>query len=268
MTTSAMSTVETRRDGSTGIITLARPAVFNCLSLATLADLAAALDAFEADAAIRAVLITAQGKHFCTGAALDEVLERHRDPEAIADLLARGHAVLDRLEASPLPVVAAVHGLCLAGGLELVLSCDIVFAAASARFGDQHAKFGLLPGWGSTQRLPRIVGLRRALDLMLSARWIDAAEAASWGLVNRVVEDAALEREALAYAAQLGARSAPGLALMKRLARDGLEGSLAAGLRREAAMVAPEFASPDVAEGLAAFRERREPRFGAAEAGR
>lgn len=256
-----MTTLEIGRDGGVGIITLARPAVFNCLSLATIAELGAALTEFESDAAVRAVLIRAQGKHFCTGAALDEVLERHADQAAMAEFIAKGHALFAALEASPLPILAAVHGLCLAGGLELALACDIVFAARTAKFGDQHAKFGLLPGWGSTQRLPRLVGLRRALDLMWSARWIAATEAEQWGLVNRVVEDEQLEQQALAYGAMLVTRSAPGLAMMKRLAREGLDGPLEVGLRREAVLVAPAFATADVIEGLAAFREKREPRF-------
>ena len=144
-----------------------------------------------------------------------------------------GHAVLRRFEASTLPVVAACQGLCLAGGLELMLACDVVFAARDARFGDQHAQFGLVPGWGGSQRLPRLVGLRRALDLFYSARWIDAETALQWGLVNHVVAPEALAAEALAYCKAIGARSRGGLATMKRLARVGLEGTLDAGLSIE-----------------------------------
>lgn len=257
-----MSTLEIGRAGPVGTITLARPAVFNCLSLAVLADIGAALREFESDGSVRAIVIRAQGKHFCTGAALDEVLERHMDAAAMADFMQQGHTLHMAMEASPLPIVVAVQGLCLAGGLELVLACDVAFAARGARFGDQHAKFGLLPGWGSTQRLPRIVGLRRALDLMFSARWIEAEEAQKWGLVNYVVDDDLLEQKALDYAAMLATRSAPGLAAMKKLARETQDLSLAEGLQREAAVVAPGFASADVIEGLAAFREKREPNFG------
>ena len=125
---------------------------------------------------------------------LAEVLER-LEGDTFDDFVARGHAVLRNLECAELPVVVAVHGLALAGGLELVLAGDVVFAAASAKFGDQHARYGLVPGWGGTQRLPRIVGARRALDLMFSARWIEASEARDWGLVNYVVDDAAKFRE-------------------------------------------------------------------------
>jgi enoyl-CoA hydratase/carnithine racemase len=257
-----MPTLVTSREGRVGTITLSRPEVFNCLSLETIAALAEALRGFERDGDTRAVVIRAEGKHFCTGAALDEVLARHADAAAMDDFMVHGHALHAAMEASPLPILAAVHGLCLAGGLELVLACDIVIAARGAQFGDQHARFGLLPGWGSTQRLPRILGLRRAMDLMLSARWIGAEEAGHWGLVNRVVEDEALIPQAMEYAAMLATRSPAGIAAMKRLARKGLELPLAEGLRLETETVAPAFASADVVEGLAAFREKREPRFG------
>lgn len=256
-----MPSLKISSDGAVGVLTLARPEVFNSLSLDLIAELRSALAAFEEESGVRAVLIRAEGKHFCTGAALDEVLQRHTDAAAMTSFMEEGHALCRALEASPLPIIAAVHGLCLAGGLELMLACDVVIAARSARFGDQHAKFGLLPGWGSTQRLPRMVGLRRALDLMLSARWIEAREAEAWGLVTRTVDDADLDRESVAYGATLATRSAPGLALMKRLAREGLEDTLEEGLRREVAAAAPAFASADIVEGLAAFREKREPRF-------
>jgi enoyl-CoA hydratase len=248
------------RHGPVGILELSRPAVFNCLSLQGFAEMLEGLRGFEADSGIRAVLIRAQGKHFCTGAELGEVQQVRTDPESLAHFIAQGHAALRALEMSPLPVVAAVQGLCLAGGLELMLACDVVLAGASARFGDQHAQYGLVPGWGGTQRLPRAIGLRRALDLMFSARWISAEEAERWGLVNRVVEDAALPDEALAFCQGLSERSRPGLALMKRLARE--EATLEAGLASEARAIVPALLAPDVTEGLAAFEARRKPVFG------
>lgn len=250
------------RDGQIGVIELARPAVFNCLSVQGYDEILAALRDFEGDPDIRVVLVRAQGKHFCTGAELGEVKRMREEETALRHFTAHGHTVLCALEASPLPIVAAVHGLCLAGGLELAMACDVVFAAASARFGDQHAQFGLVPGWGGTQRLPRLVGLRRALDLMFSARWIDAAEAERWGLVNQVVADEALHDAALAYCQGIAERSAPGMALMKRLARNGLESSLAEGLAQEASAVVPALLTQDVEEGLAAFEGRRKPVFG------
>jgi enoyl-CoA hydratase/carnithine racemase len=171
--------------------------------------------------------------------------------------------VLDRLEASPLPVVAAVQGLCLAGGIELALACDVVFAAHDARFGDQHAAFGLIPGWGGSQRLTRIIGLRRALDLMYSARWIDAPTAMQWGLVNHLAPAARLRDDALAYARQLASRSRAGLAAVKRLGRHAADAGqpLSNGLRLEQQEAIDVLTGIDINEGLAAFRERRVPNF-------
>lgn len=248
-------------DDNVGIVTLNRPEKFNCLSRSVVDGIDAALTRLEADTRIRAILLKANGRHFCTGADLDEVLEARRSADTLRTFIAAGHAMMRRLEASPLPVVAAVHGLSLAGGLELMMCCDVVLAAESAKLGDQHAQYGLIPGWGGTQRLPRLVGLRRALDLMYSARWLGAAEAADWGLVNQVVADDALIETALDYCRQLGLRSPDGIAAMKQLARDGLEGTLDACLRMELDAVVPGLRTANVAEGLAAFQERRDPVF-------
>lgn len=163
------------RDG-VGVMTLNRPEKFNCISTALLDGMEAAMDRFERDPAVRAVLLQAEGKAFCTGADLNEVLER-RDAAALAPYISQIHRTLRRLEASDLPIVAAVQGLCLAGGIEIMLACDIVFAGKAARIGDQHAQYGLVPGGGGSQRLPRLVGLRRALDLMFTARWLEPEEA-------------------------------------------------------------------------------------------
>lgn len=259
---SAASPVLALREGAVGIIELARPEKFNCLSTSVFEAMAAALDEFERDGSgVRALLIRAQGKHFCTGADLEEVKAMGGDPEQLKAYVAYGHRVLRRFEASALPVVAACQGLTLAGGSELMLACDVIFAADDARFGDQHAQYGLLPGWGGTQRLPRIVGLRRALDLFFSARWIDAATALAWGLVNYVVDSQKLGVAALEYCTVLASRSHTGIATMKHLARRGLDASLEEGLQTEQCVVATALAGADPAEGLTAFEERRAPRF-------
>ena len=250
------------RVGAVGIVELARPEKFNSLSIALTEGLQAALNEFEQPGCgVRAVLLRAQGKNFCTGADLDEVLALRGDAEQVRRFIAPAHRALRRFEASPLPVVAACQGLALAGGLELMMACDVTFAAQDARFGDQHAQYGLLPGFGGSQRLPRIVGVRRALDLFFSARWIDADTALQWGLVNYVVAPQALAEAALAYCQMLATRSRPGLATMKRLARAGLEGSLDAGLALEEAAVVDGLLHNDASEGLAAFRARRPPHF-------
>ncbi len=249
------------QDGAVGLIRLNRPDKFNCLSTDVMRRIAAAMDHFEAGGSVRAVLIAAEGKQFCTGADLDEVQGLRGDRAALEAFIATGHATLCKLEASALPVVAAVQGLALAGGLELMMACDIAFAAESARFGDQHAQFALVPGFGGSQRLPRLIGLRRAMDLFLSAAWIDARTAKEWGLVNRLAKDKSLHGDALAYCQALAERSRSGLATMKRLARDGIDRSLADGLRLEQARAPEALMSPDVTEGLAAFKARRKPSY-------
>lgn len=251
-----------RVEGRTGLIELTRPARRNALMPADRPALLAALRRFEADAAVRAVLIRGRGGDFCAGMDLDAFATLRRDPAALSAFLEEGHAVLAALEASPLPVVAAVRGWCLAGGLELIAACDVVIAARGARFGDAHARHGLIPAWGGSQRLPRLVGPRRALDLLLGGHAIGAEEAAAWGLVSRVVEEDALDAAAAACCAGLAARSAPGLAAMKRLARATLALPLDAGLRQEATEAAALLPGEDATEGLAAFAARRKPEFG------
>lgn len=251
-------------DATVGIIQLARPEKCNCLSTSVFDAVEAALDRFEQPAAnIRSILICAQGRHFCTGADLDEVLPLRDDPPSLQRFISAAHHMMNRLEATPLPVVAACQGLTLAGGIELMLACDVVFAARDARFGDQHAQYGLLPGFGGSQRLPRAIGLRRALDLFYTARWIDADTAAQWGLVNYTVDAAELRQQALTYCHALAERSRDGLATMKRMALMGLEGPLATGLAMEETIVPSGLLHADAGEGLEAFRARRKPRFGA-----
>jgi len=249
--------------GSTAVYELARPARYNCLSQALWTALTAAVAETATDPAMRVILIAAQGEHFCTGADLDEFAAVRNDPAARAAFIAAGHAGCRALEESPLPVVVAAQGLCLAGGLELLLAADVGFAADTARFGDQHARYGLFPGWGATQRLPRVIGERRALDFMLSAHWIDAPTAATWGLINRVVPASELRAQALAYCDALGRLSRPGLAAMKQAVRAAAVLEPAAGLALEAELAAGLYGGDDVAEGLAAFAARRTPQFGA-----
>jgi enoyl-CoA hydratase len=250
------------REGAVGVIELARPEKFNCLSLGVLAAIDAALDDFEAPGSgVRAILVRAQGRHFCTGADLEEVKGLRQSAAALRDFISRGHRVMKRLEKSDLPVVAACQGLALAGGSELMLSCDVIFMAKDAKVGDQHAQFGLVPGWGGTQRFPRVVGLRRSLDLMFSARWIEADTALAWGLANYVVEPDQLHAAAMAYCQKLTTRSREGLKIMKRLVRDGLEGQPLAGLTLEEQVVSVALLGEDVSEGLAAFEGKRAPQF-------
>lgn len=253
--------VTQRIEGRVGIITLARPEKFNCLSSRAWALIDEARQAFEGEARVKAILLRAEGENFCTGADLDEVRGLEGDRDKTRAFVERGHAALLAMEASPLPVIAAVQGLCLAGGLELMLGADVVFAGRSARLGDQHARYGLVPGWGSSQRLARLVGLRRALDIMFSARWLEADEARAIGLVNYVEDDDALADAARTYAQKLTEGSRQGLAEMKRLAREGLALAPEAAMQLEAEAAARYLVGPETAEGLAAFAARRKPHF-------
>ncbi|MGA0569994.1 enoyl-CoA hydratase/isomerase family protein [Variovorax sp. VNK109] len=257
---SCVASVATRRMRDVGIIELARPDSFNSLTPNMVSALSAAVISFEADASIRAVLVCAQGKNFCSGADLQSLNAIRQDERALRNFLSAGHALMRQIECSALPFVAACQGLCLAGGLELMLACDVVFADSTARFGDQHAKFGVIPGLGGSQRLPRIVGQRRAMDLFLSAKWIDASEAERFGLVNRVVTDGLMEA-AVAYCDELATRSPEGLALMKRLARQGLDMALPTALAMEVDAASRFLQGADTGEGLRAFSERRAPVF-------
>ena len=248
-------------DGNVGIIELSRPEKLNCLSLEAPECIAAARAEFEATRDVRAILIRAQGKHFCTGADLTEVKEKLNDPIGLDQFIGFGMDSLRKLEQSPLPVIVAVQGLCLAGGIELMLAADVCFAAATAQFGDQHAQFGLIPGWGGSQRLTRLMGQRRALDLMFSARWLKADEAKEAGLVNYIVPDDDLHIAAQEYCQTMATRSRPGIAEMKRLAREGADMSIDQQMRLERDAAVRALPSADVAEGLDAFEKRRTPDF-------
>ena len=253
--------VLTDRRNQVGIMTLNRPKLFNCLSMAAHNAMNTALDDFEADGNIRCVLIKAEGKHFCTGADLQEVSSFRGEASAIKNFLQTGLDTFRRLENSALPIVVAQQGLALAGGLELLMSADIVFSAESAQLGDQHAQFGLVPGWGGSQRLTRLIGRRRAMDLFFTARWITAQQALDWGLVNYVVADQKLTQTALNYCEELTEKSSTGLATMKQLVNRGLEMTLDAGLQLELDLAGPALASEDVREGTKAFLEKRQPNF-------
>ena len=246
-----------------GCMTLNRPDKFNCISTGLVNGVDAAMDAFEADNTVRVVLLTGAGKTFCTGADLDEVMAARENKDDLKKFIRHIHCMLRRFEASSLPVVVAINGLALAGGIEIMMACDVAFAGRNkAKIGDQHAQYGLIPGGGGTQRLPRLVGLRRALDLMFTNRWLDAREAEKWGLFNYVVEDEALADESFTYCRNLAKKSGAGLSAMKQWSRQGLEGSLSDGLTMEEELVVDGLLGPDVEEGLAAFQDRRVPNFG------
>ena len=217
--------------------------------------------AVEGDAGARVVTLTATGRAFCAGADLRAVRDLSPDPERWGAFMRLWHRVFDRIEALPVPVIAGVHGLALAGGLELVLVADLVVADEAARLGDQHANFGLVAGGGGSQRLPRLIGARRAKELMLLGGWLTAPEALAWGLVNRVVPAGTVAPAVEELAAALAAGSGSANRTVKALVARAFDTELAEGLELERRLVAEHMRSADAAEGLRAFAEKRKPVF-------
>lgn len=248
--------------GPVAWIRLMRPQVLNAINDELIDDLAAALDAVEADPAIRVVIVTGTGRAFCAGADLTAIgTDSGADPERLVGFVRRVATVIDRMAGFSKPLIAAVNGLAVAGGLELVLACDLVVAAEEAVLGDAHANYGLLPGAGGAARLARVVGPTVAKYLALTGDCLPAADLVQLGLVNLVVPGAELADKAEALARRIAAHSPAGIAQMKRLIDDGLQQPLDGALRLEQVAMAAHAHSRDLQEGLAAFREKRVPRF-------
>jgi enoyl-CoA hydratase/carnithine racemase len=248
------------RHETAALVTLNRPEKHNALSLELLGRLRAVVDELGADADIRAVVVTGNPRGFSTGMDLDDLgrVSGVADTQRALAVPRDANAAIERC---PKPVIAAIAGWCLTGGLELALACDVRIAADSARFGVTSARIGTVAGAGGTQRLPRLVGPGRAKELLFSAEPIDAAEALRIGLVNRVVP-AGQEVEAALEMARLFARRAPlSLAFAKTAVNVGLTMPLEAALTFEIGLTTQLFTTEDRAEGLRAFHERREPDF-------
>jgi enoyl-CoA hydratase/carnithine racemase len=249
--------------GAAAWLTLNRPEALNALNPATIEGLHAAMDRAQANDALRALVLTGSGRAFSAGADLKSV-RKQLSGEAgsttqgfITDFL----ALAERFERYSLPIIAAVNGLALAGGLELLLACDLVIAAESAKIGDAHANYGLIPGGGGSVRLPRKIGPTRAKMLMYTGAFWPAAELVACGLINQVVPDDELVSATEALVAQLANKSPLGLARMKRLVNDGMEQPLDTAIRLEFALFEAHAQSADMAEGLAAFEAKRQPKF-------
>ncbi len=248
------------KDGIARVV-LNRPDQLNAISPTLLEDLDRVCDAVEHDATVRAVTLTGAGRAFCAGADLRAVRELSPDPEKWNGFMRLWHRVFNRIEALPAPVIAGAHGLALAGGLELLLVADLVVADEGARLGDQHANFGLVAGGGGSQRLPRLIGPRRAKELMLLGGWLSAGEALGWGLVNRVAAGGTLGAVVEEIAASLAAKSASANRTVKALVNRAADVDLASGLEMEMHLVAGHMRSAEAAEGLRAFAEKRKPVF-------
>jgi enoyl-CoA hydratase/carnithine racemase len=256
----AHASIQVARDGPAAILTLKRPERRNAISLKMMDEIVAAAAAAEADAAVRAVIITGGPQYFSAGADLTEAAEVRTAADGLR-YFGSLHRVNAALEALGKPVIAAIEGFCMTGGCELALACDLRVAGEGASFAITSARIGTLAGAGGTQRLPRIVGLANALEMLFSAEPIGTEEAFRIGLVNRKTEQGGALREALAMAAVYAERAPLSLAFAKRAVRRGLEMTLASGLDLETFMVSCIYATADKHEGISAFLEKRKAEF-------
>jgi enoyl-CoA hydratase len=247
--------VETQ--GKVGLVTLNRPQALNALSRGLVADLNAALAAFEADAAIGAIVVTGSEKAFCAGADIREVA----DLDFVAAYQGDPVREWDRVAACRKPLIAAVAGYALGGGCELAMMCDIILAADTARFGQPEISLGIIPGAGGTQRLTRLIGKAKAMELCLTGRLMGAEEAERAGLVSRVVPAAALMAEAMQVAGKIAGFSLPAVMMAKESINRAAETPLAEGLRFERRLFHALFSTADQKEGMAAFLAKRPPEF-------
>lgn len=243
-------------NGAVGILRLNRPKMLNALSFDVFREIASAIDGLEADESIGCIVLTGSEKAFAAGADIKEM-----QPKGFIDMFSGDFIAIgaDRVARCRKPTIAAVAGYALGGGCELAMMCDLVIAADNARFGQPEITLGTIPGIGGTQRLTRAVGKAKAMDLCLTGRMMDAAEAERSGLVSRVVPAATLMDETLAIAEKIAALSRPAVAMAKEAVNRAFETQLSEGLSAERNLFHSTFALHDRAEGMAAFIEKRKP---------
>ena len=244
--------------GPVTLIRLNRPEALNALNAALLSDLEAALEAAEADPAVGCIVLTGSARAFAAGADIKEMADKSYADMFLADTFARSAR---RIEACRKPIIAAVSGFALGGGCELAMMCDFILAADTAKFGQPEINLGVMPGIGGTQRLTRFVGKSKAMEMILTGRMMDAAEAERAGLVSRVVPADTLVDEALAAAAKIAAQSPVAVMMNKELVETAYETTLSAGVAVERRLFHSLFAFEDQKEGMAAFVEKRKPSF-------
>lgn len=250
--------VKTEVRGRVAILTLNRPKVMNALNNEVIAELATAIRGFEADDGIGAMVLTGNEKAFAAGADIGAMAEWSYMDVYKADYLG-GH--WDALRHVRKPIIAAVAGYALGGGCELAMLCDFIIAADNARFGQPEIKLGVIPGYGGTQRLPRAVGKAKAMDMVLTARMMDAAEAERAGLVSRIVSPERLLDEAIEAATVIASMSLPSVMMAKECVNRAFEGGLSETLLFERRNFHALFATEDQKEGMRAFVEKRKPGF-------
>jgi enoyl-CoA hydratase len=249
--------IQVERRGRVGLIRLNRPRALNALNSRLNDELGHAVAAFDADAGIGCMLLSGADKAFAAGADIKEMADKSAVDVFMGNFLGDSDAVARARK----PVVAAVAGFALGGGCELAMQCDLIIAADNAKFGQPEIKLGIIPGIGGTQRLPRALSKAKAMDLILTGRMMDAAEAERAGLVARVVPAASLMEEATKVAETIASMALPALLAAKEAVNRAFETSLAEGTRFERRIFATLFATADQKEGMAAFVEKRPPKF-------
>jgi enoyl-CoA hydratase len=244
--------------GAVGVITLNRPKMLNALSFGVFGEIAAAIDDLEADDKIGCIVLTGSDKAFAAGADIKEM-----QPKTFIDMFSADFTAIgaDRVAKCRKPTIAAVAGYALGGGCELAMMCDIIIAADTAKFGQPEIKLGVIPGMGGTQRLTHAIGKAKAMDLVLTGRMMDAAEAERSGLVSRVVPAANLMQEAMKVADTIASMSLPAVLSAKEAINRSFEAPLAEGLRFERRIFHALFATDDQKEGMAAFVAKRPAKF-------
>ena len=247
-----------RSDGPVGIITLNRPQALNALNSALMDEVSTAIDSFEADDAIRCLIITGSEKAFAAGADVLEMAPKTFVEVYKEDFITRNW---ERAAKARKPIIAAVAGYALGGGCELAMMCDFILAADNAKFGQPEITLGIIPGAGGSQRLTRLVGKSKAMEMCLTGRMMDAVEAERAGLVSRVVPVADLMSEALKCAQKIASASVPATLMAKEVVNRAYETTLTEGLRFERRMFHALFATEDQKEGMTAFAEKRKPGF-------
>ncbi|OPX16952.1 enoyl-CoA hydratase [Gordonia sp. i37] len=257
MSTTEPQTILIERRDRVGIITLNRPKALNALNTELMTEVVAAVKEFDADAGIGAIVLTGSQKAFAAGADIKEM-----SPKTYAEVVNESFfGAWDELSRSRTPIIAAVTGYALGGGCELAMLCDTIIAGENAVFGQPEINLGVIPGIGGSQRLTRAVGKAKAMDMVLTGRQMKVDEAERMGLVSRVVPTEEALDTALDVAATIASKSAIATALAKDAVNRAFESSLTEGVRAERALFYSTFATDDQTEGMAAFVEKREPRF-------
>lgn len=253
-------TLKTGREGPSFVITLNRLERRNALSMQAMEEIMAAARAADSDAAIRAVILTGGSEYFSAGADLTEAIQVKTAAQGV-DYFRRFHRLCDTLETLGKPVLAAIEGFCMTGGLEVALACDIRVGARGSSYAITSARIGTVPGAGGTQRLPRIVGTARALEVLFAAEPIDAEEAHRIGLINRMTPKGGALAEAKRMVQVYEKRAPLSLSFVKRAVHRGMQMDLASGLELETFLVSAIYCTEDKQEGISAFLEKRDAKF-------